>query len=64
MWENGVAQHFSGIKERQIEGERISLGEAEFDGHKMLECPEGHQPRRQEYYPNKQRYWEGQKRNV
>ncbi len=55
--ENCVTQHFSGIKGRQIEDERIPLGEAEFDGHDMLECPEGHQPCRQEYYPNRQRYW-------
>ncbi len=55
--ENGVTQHFSGIKGRQIEDERIPLGETVFDEYLMVECPEGHQPYRQEYYSNKQRYW-------
>ncbi len=55
--ENGVTQHFSGIKGRQIEDERIPLGEAEFDEHKMIKCSERHQPYRQEYYPNNNRYW-------
>ena len=55
--DNNVVQHFSGIKGRQIEDERIPLGEAKFDGHDMIECPEGHQPYRQKFFQDNQRYW-------
>ncbi|GEM_PF-235435 len=54
---NDVTQHFSGIKGPSVDKDRFPLGEAVFDGHKMIECAEGNQPYRQEYYSNNDRYW-------
>lgn len=61
---HGVTQHFSGIKGRAREDERIPLGEVEFDYHEILKCPEGHMPYIQKYNPDSKRYWGRFKKDV
>lgn len=53
----GVTQHLSGIKGRQVEAGPASLAAAEFGGHEMVACPQGHTPYVQEYTEANDRYW-------
>lgn len=55
--EAGVRQHFSGIKGRRPDPEKVSLAEAWFAGHELVACPQGYTPSVQEYTSENERYW-------
>jgi hypothetical protein len=49
--DHGITQHFSGIKGAKPVSEKLSLADAEWDGHRMVACPAGHEPFEQWYSP-------------
>lgn len=51
-----VAQHLSGIKGENPDPDAVSVAEAEFDGQKMVACPEGHQPIEHEFTEENERH--------
>jgi hypothetical protein len=54
--DHGITQHFSGITGGQPSSEKLSLADAEWDGHKMVACPTGHEPFEQQYTAENKRY--------
>ena len=54
--DHGITQHFSGIKGSQPAPEAVSPAAAEWDGHRMVACPAGHEPFNQWYTPENGRY--------
>lgn len=47
--DHGITQHFTGLTGQPPSEEKLSLAEAEWDGHRMVACPAGHEPFEQRY---------------
>jgi hypothetical protein len=47
--EQGITQHFTGLTGQGPPDEALSLADAEWDGHRMVACPAGHDPFEQRY---------------
>lgn len=54
--DHGITQHFSGIKGSRPSSEKLSPADAEWDGHRMVACPAGHEPFKQWYTPERGNY--------
>ena len=46
-----ITQHFTGLTGQPPPEEKLSLADAEWDGHRMVACPAGHEPFEQRYMP-------------
>jgi hypothetical protein len=46
-----ITQHFTGLTGQRPSAEKLSLADAEWDGHRMVACPAGHAPFEQRYIP-------------
>lgn len=44
-----ITQHFTGLTGQRPPAEKLSLAEAEWDDHRMVACPAGHEPFEQRY---------------
>ena len=49
--DHGITQHFTGLTGQPPPAEKLSLADAEWDGHRMVSCPAGHEPFEQRYMP-------------
>ena len=49
--DHGITQHFTGLTGQPPPAEKLSLAEAEWDEHRMVACPAGHEPFEQRYMP-------------
>jgi len=47
--DQGITQHFTGLTGQGPPDEKLSLADAEWDGHRMVACPAGHEPFEQRY---------------
>jgi hypothetical protein len=47
--DHGITQHFTGLTGHKPSTEKLSLADAEWDGHRMVACPAGHEPFEQWY---------------
>jgi hypothetical protein len=47
--DHGITQHFTGLTGQGPPDEKLSLADAEWDGHRMVACPAGHEPFEQRY---------------
>jgi hypothetical protein len=47
--DQGITQHFTGLTGQSPPDEKLSLADAEWDGHRMVACPAGHEPFEQRY---------------
>lgn len=47
--DQGITQHFTGLTGQGPPEEKLSLADAEWDGHRMVACPAGHEPFEQRY---------------
>lgn len=47
--DQGITQHFTGLTGTRPPDEKLSLADAEWDGHRMVACPAGHEPFEQRY---------------
>jgi hypothetical protein len=49
--DHAITQHFTGLTGQRPPEEKLSLADAEWDGHRMVTCPAGHEPFEQRYMP-------------
>ncbi|SDD86193.1 transposase [Natrinema hispanicum] len=49
--DHGITQHFTGLTGQRPPAEKLSLADAEWDDHRMVACPAGHEPFEQRYMP-------------
>jgi hypothetical protein len=49
--DHAITQHFTGLTGQRPSEEKLSLADAEWDGHRMVACPTGHEPFEQRYMP-------------
>ena len=49
--DHGITQHFTGLTGQPPPAEKLSLAAAEWDEHRMVACPAGHEPFEQRYMP-------------
>ena len=49
--DHGITQHFTGLTGENPAEEKVSFADAEWDGHRMVACPAGHEPFEQRYMP-------------
>lgn len=49
--DHGISQHFTGLRGQPPPPEKVSLADAEWEGHRMVACPAGHEPFEQRYMP-------------
>lgn len=49
--DHGITQHFTGLTGENPAPEDVSFADAEWDGHRMVACPAGHEPFEQRYMP-------------
>lgn len=54
--EQGITQHFTGIKGTPPPEETLSLAEFDWDGHELLACPAGREPLEQRYKEDSGRF--------